>query len=113
MTHEDRLKQIDEYFKNITIQEFETTLEHAGIDRIKSCKDSGYELVSSEMTDTMHDVYLDIKGVSLTKIGLCKLFYRIPKDIISIGEQWGWYDTEFGDMVFKWVRDNDIVIDKD
>lgn len=46
MTHEERLKQIDEYFKNLSIEEFEQNLIDCGINEIKPASYFGYELKS-------------------------------------------------------------------
>lgn len=65
------------------------------------------------LLDVLHDVYLDTNNASLTENNLKALSKMIPKDIMMIGATWGWNDTEFGDMVFRWIRDSSIVIEKE
>lgn len=42
---ENKLREIDEHFENITASEFEANLEKAGVNEIESMKESGLELL--------------------------------------------------------------------
>jgi hypothetical protein len=43
-THEERMRRIEEHFKNITIEELEAGLERSGMERIKPLSSDGLRL---------------------------------------------------------------------
>jgi len=48
MTNEERLKQIDVHFNNITTEQLDQGLERAGMGRIKSCSEDGMRLLTDD-----------------------------------------------------------------
>lgn len=59
---------------------------------------------STELNDTINDCHVNIVGTQPSEERILELKEQIPKDILSIGEQWGWYDTEFREAVSKWLK---------
>lgn len=51
----ERLKQIDDFFEDLSIEEFEEKLEKAGINNIKSCSNSNMEMLLSPTCFTESD----------------------------------------------------------
>ena len=47
-TFEERIKDIEEHFDNLTIEEFEENMYNAGAYKIKAAEESGFRLSSSE-----------------------------------------------------------------
>lgn len=43
-THEKRMNKINEFFDNLTIEEFENLADECGINEIKPCSESNMEL---------------------------------------------------------------------
>lgn len=47
-SHEERMKRIADHFENITVEVLEANLIEAGLGKIKSSSDYGYELSECE-----------------------------------------------------------------
>lgn len=47
-TFKERIKDIEEHFDNLTIEEFEKNMYNAGAYKIKAAEESGFRLSSSE-----------------------------------------------------------------
>ena len=47
-TFKERIKDIEEHFDNLTIEEFEKNMYNAGAYKIKAAEESGFRLFSSE-----------------------------------------------------------------
>jgi len=47
-TFEERIKDIEKHFDNLTIEEFEKNMYNAGAYKIKAAEESGFRLSSSE-----------------------------------------------------------------
>lgn len=60
------------------------------------------------LNDIVHDCYYDAKNSVPTEQKIGEIIAKIPKDIIIIGDQWGWNDTEFRDKLYIWIN-NDLV----
>ena len=54
--------------------------------------------------DAFHDSVYNSIGKSLFDDELLGLIEKLPEDILSIGIQWGFNDTEFGDKVYEWIK---------
>lgn len=54
--------------------------------------------------DVFHDTIYSSTGKSLNYNKLTELVKILPKDILAIGLQWGFSDTEFKDLVHEWIK---------
>lgn len=61
-------------------------------------------MYSTDLDNTINDCHVDIAGNQPSEERILELKQQIPQDILLIGEQWGWYDTEFRESVFKWMK---------
>lgn len=48
MKYKDQIQMIDDYFKNLTVEQFEEDLIKCGYGIIKPASESGYRLATSE-----------------------------------------------------------------
>lgn len=58
------------------------------------------------MNDSIHDCYVSVVGKVPTEEQIQSIFNQLPNDIKHLADQWGWNDTEVGDKVYVWIRDN-------
>lgn len=72
-----RLNQIDNFFENLSIEEFDKKLEKAGINDIKPSSDSNMELLLSSIYVTESDVdlqYINKKEIVVGKQNYYNLY---------------------------------------
>lgn len=85
-THEERMSRIAEHFENITEDEIEENLLKAGLGKIKSSTDFGYEL--RNVTKNLN-VHYETKNISERNI---LMEYKIGE---PVGILWEPHDREF------------------
>lgn len=56
--------------------------------------------------DSIHDVFFNVKGFEPTKSEVQYILKNLPKETIEIAEKWGYYDTEFREYVYSWIKKN-------
>jgi hypothetical protein len=57
MTLDERIKHINDHFKNLTVEEFEKKLIECGIEVIKPASLSGMRIVNLDELNSMGDLY--------------------------------------------------------
>lgn len=60
--------------------------------------------MNEDLYYSLHDIIYDITSKSSTEEKVQQIVDRIPKNIMSIGESWGYYDTVFKDLIFNWFN---------
>ena len=73
----ERIKDIEEHFDNLTIEEFEKNMYNAGAYKIKAAEESGFRLSLSEEISLGWD--LDSFEIEYEKINLQKKNVRSPR----------------------------------
>jgi uncharacterized protein YneF (UPF0154 family) len=58
------------------------------------------------MKDTINDCYVDLFGKRPSEDKIVQIYEQLSSDIKLLADQWGWNDTEVGDMVYKWIKEN-------
>ena len=58
---------------------------------------------------SIHDAYYDVHGVCPTLEMVIGIGIRIPNDILILGEQWGYNDTEFIDKLCNLIEKEGIL----
>lgn len=78
MSINKRLKEIDDFFENLSIEEFDKKLEKAGINDTRISNDSSVELLLSSIYLTEQDLdvqYINKKEVLTEKKNYYNLYY--------------------------------------
>lgn len=73
-----RLKEIDDFFESLSIEEFDEKLEKAGINNIRASSDSNMELLlsSTYVTEPSEDVqYFSKKEILTEKVNYYNLYF--------------------------------------
>lgn len=58
------------------------------------------------MNDSIHDCFVSVTGGVPSEDQIQSIFNQLPSNIKHLADQWGWNDTEVGDKVFVWIREN-------
>jgi hypothetical protein len=58
------------------------------------------------MEDLINDCFFDIFNKKPSQLQIEQITKSIPSYIEFLAEQWGWNDTEVGDMTYKWIKEN-------
>lgn len=58
----------------------------------------------SDLLNSLHDSIYDATGKNLQDVDLIAIATMIPDSIMNIGDEWGYYDTEFRERVFAWAK---------
>lgn len=59
-----------------------------------------------DRNDVINDCFVDIVGRTTTMKERHFINEHLPRGIKILAEQWGWNDTEVGDKVYLWIKDN-------
>lgn len=59
-----------------------------------------------KLFNTIHDNLVDILKREPIEEEVIKAIGIIPQDIMYIGLQWGYYDTEFREKSFEFLKEN-------
>jgi hypothetical protein len=58
----------------------------------------------TDLVYSLHDTIYNATGKSMSETEVIAIASLIPEEIMSIGCEWGWYDTEFCEKVYKWAK---------
>ncbi|UUG68142.1 hypothetical protein [Bacillus phage PK-3] len=61
---------------------------------------------NKEMRNRIHDCYYDIFDAKPSDSKIQEIADDLPEGLKQHADQWGWGDTEVGDLVYEWIRDN-------
>lgn len=75
-------------------------------DGIVGCAVCHYVWVGEEAYDQIHDCYYDYYRQKPNPSSIAQIHKLLPNDIHLLANQWGWNDTEVGDKIYRWLRDN-------
>lgn len=64
------------------------------------------EYENGQMNDRIHDCYREVLGETPSEDEIKRISHIIDEDIKHHADQWGWSDTEVGDMVYEWIEKN-------
>src|SRR6185312_357140 len=78
-------------------------------DGIKGCGVCHYAFIDTDAFNQIHDSYYDNYGRVPTESIVVQIHKQLPKDIHSLGKQWGWNDTEVGDKIHRWMSERIVV----
>lgn len=81
--------------------------------RLASMKQAYWDNSEAEDFDGIHDACVSLLDVEMDIPRIRVVFDRLPKDIFGLAVQWGFDDTEVGDHVYRFIRDNLEVIRAD
>jgi hypothetical protein len=56
------------------------------------------------MRDQINDCFVEVHGRKPTDKEIDEISSQLPNNITLLAAQWGWNDTEVGDMILKWLR---------
>jgi hypothetical protein len=56
------------------------------------------------MEDQIHDTYVDLRNEVPSRVEVLRMVSKVPEDIKLLADQWGWGDTEVGDALFRWMK---------
>lgn len=59
-----------------------------------------------DILDSVHDVLYDIRHIDPSNETVKMVIERLPNDILEVGKRWGYFDTEFREMVYIWAKEN-------
>lgn len=54
----------------------------------------------------IHDCFVDVVGKVPSEEKISYISDNLPREIIRLAEEWGWYDTEVGDKTYRWIEEN-------
>lgn len=60
-----------------------------------------------EAGNVVHDAYYDITGKVPSDVTVNRIIAELPERIVSLGEFWGWYDTEVREKIYRWIREKE------
>lgn len=81
----ERLKRIDDFFKNLSVQEFDEILGKAGINEIKSSSSSNMELLLS--------------ATYTTEVDICGYYKNKTEDIVMKKDYYNLYSDDYAKAV--------------
>lgn len=54
----------------------------------------------------IHDCFFEVMDKAPTDKKISYISENLPKEVILLAEEWGWYDTEVGDKTYIWIKEN-------
>lgn len=69
-------------------------------------------VLEKEDFDAMHDVIVDVVGVTPTNVQIQKLWDEMPEHIKGTAVEWGCNDSVFRDNMYVWLSKNLSTWDK-
>lgn len=78
--------------------------------RMHAVKEAYWQNSEIEDFNRIHDCCSDIMGVSPTDGQIKKIYDVLPDDVIHLGMQFGFGDTEVGDDAYRFIEDNKALI---
>ncbi|WP_339181891.1 hypothetical protein NST56_10615 [Bacillus sp. FSL R5-0560] len=72
---------------------------------ISGCAVCHYVWIDEEIYDQIHDCYYDFYGKKPDPTSVVQIHKHLPRDIHLLAEEWGWNDTEVGEKIYKWLRE--------
>lgn len=60
-----------------------------------------------EAAIVVHDMYQVATGNAPNELLINRMLANLPKRIVSLGELWGWYDTEVREKIYLWIKEQE------
>lgn len=58
------------------------------------------------MNDVINDCYIEVIGDTPSDSQIKNIADNLPENVKYFAKQWGWYDTEVGDKICRWIDKN-------
>ena len=65
--------------------------------------------INQELIDCVHDILVQIQDIEPNDSEVLEIIHSIPNNILFIGLEWGYRDTEFGDKLYEWISNKNKV----
>lgn len=63
-----------------------------------------------EMSNIVNDCYVDVYGVRPTLDVITRVYSLLSQEVKDLAIQWGWYDTEVREKVYKWMKEKSEIL---
>ena len=68
-----------------------------------------HALLERDAYEQIHDRYYDTYGKQPVESVIGQIYKMLPREIILLGREWGFNDTEVREKIGKWMQDKIII----